>query len=187
MSSWVSCQSLWPHSHLSGHQDIKKSFCFLEESVVPWHWCSYSKSYNPYLREKISQFVIWSSWWKIFSQLWEVDVSFFWLVDCQNFVYIPQKFSDLYSYLHSVSPAFWRSLRKSSYLASRSPNTQISEGSVFNRQMYQLTNRLYGDGLLLLDIENDISKQRKFGPATDTKQRQIVFNFLSFNKNSKII
>ena len=94
MSSWVSCQSLWPHSHLSGHQDIKKSFCFLEESVVPWHWCSYSKSYNPYLREKISQFVIWSSWWKIFSQLWEVDVSFFWLVDCQNFVYIPQKFSE---------------------------------------------------------------------------------------------
>ena len=33
----------------SGHHDIRNSFCFLELSAVPWHWCSYSKSYNPYL------------------------------------------------------------------------------------------------------------------------------------------
>jgi len=38
---------------LSGHQDIRNSFCFLDESVVPWHWCSYSKSYRPYLKRLI--------------------------------------------------------------------------------------------------------------------------------------
>ena len=32
---------------VSGHQDMRKSFCFFETSVVPWHWCSYSKSYSP--------------------------------------------------------------------------------------------------------------------------------------------
>lgn len=29
---------------VSGHQDIRNSFCFLEDSDVPWHWCIYSKS-----------------------------------------------------------------------------------------------------------------------------------------------
>ena len=38
---------------LSGHQDIRNSFCFLLDSVVPWHWCSYSKSYSPYLQSPI--------------------------------------------------------------------------------------------------------------------------------------
>ena len=33
---------------VSGHQDIKKSFCFLVLSDVPWHWCIYSKSKRPY-------------------------------------------------------------------------------------------------------------------------------------------
>lgn len=38
---------------VSGHHDIRKSFCFFELSVVPWHWCIYSKSNRPYLeREK---------------------------------------------------------------------------------------------------------------------------------------
>lgn len=34
---------------VSGHHDIRKSFCFFELSVVPWHWCIYSKSNRPYL------------------------------------------------------------------------------------------------------------------------------------------
>lgn len=34
---------------VSGHQDIKNSFCFFELSDVPWHWCMYSKSKRPYL------------------------------------------------------------------------------------------------------------------------------------------
>lgn len=37
---------------VSGHHDMRKSFCFLELSDVPWHWCMYSKSNNPYLAKK---------------------------------------------------------------------------------------------------------------------------------------
>ncbi len=32
---------------VSGHQDMRNSFCFLLVSVVPWHWWSYSKSNRP--------------------------------------------------------------------------------------------------------------------------------------------
>lgn len=35
---------------VSGHHDMRKSFCFFELSVVPWHWCIYSKSNRPYLQ-----------------------------------------------------------------------------------------------------------------------------------------
>ena len=51
--------------HLSGHQDIRNSFCFLDESVVPWHWCSYSKSYRPYLKRLIMWMFVtnMTGWW----------------------------------------------------------------------------------------------------------------------------
>lgn len=41
-----------PTLAVSGHQAIRNSFCFLELSEVPWHWCMYSKSKRPYLQKE---------------------------------------------------------------------------------------------------------------------------------------
>ena len=56
-------------ANLSGHQDIRNSFCFLLDSVVPWHWCSYSKSYRPYLKSvknvnQVKKTNMWQDWVK---------------------------------------------------------------------------------------------------------------------------